>query len=161
MDNSTRKLDEQYMRIALSEASKALNWGDVPIGAVIVKDNRIISKAYNQVERKLSPLSHAELLAINKAIKKTGYKYLLDCTLYVTLEPCPMCAGAIVLSRIPRLVYSADDPKAGACSSLFSITSDKRLNHRCEVVYGVLKDESSRLLKTFFKGLREHKKNGY
>lgn len=148
------------MRIALVEARKALRWGDVPIGAVIIKGNEVIAKSYNQVEKKLSPLNHAEIIAINKAIKKIGYKHLLDCTIYTTLEPCPMCAGAIVLARIARLVYSADDPKSGASMSLYSITSDERLNHRCEVIKGVLKDESSELLKQFFKLLRKRNRNG-
>jgi tRNA(adenine34) deaminase len=154
------KDDEFYMRIALSEAKKALVTGDVPIGAIIVKDNVIIAKSYNQVEKKSSPLYHAEILAINKAIKKVGNKHLMDCTLYTTLEPCPMCAGAIVLARIPKLVYSTDDPKSGASVSLYSITSDKRLNHRCDVVSGILKEESSKLLKQFFQILRKNKKNG-
>ncbi len=160
MKASKAKDDEYFMKIALDEAKKALLSGDVPIGAVIVKDNRIISKSYNQVERKTSSLYHAELIAINKAIKKLGNKHLSDCTLYTTLEPCPMCAGAIVLSRIPRLVFSAEDPKTGASTSLFCITSEKRLNHRCTIVSGVLKDESSKLLKEFFQELRKIKKNG-
>lgn len=148
------------MRIALAEARKALRFGDVPIGAVIIKGNEVIVKSYNQVEKLSSPLHHAEIIAINKAIKKIGYKHLLDCTIYTTLEPCPMCAGAIVLARIARLVYSADDPKSGASNSLYSITSDERLNHRCEVTQGVLKDESSELLKQFFQQLRKRNKNG-
>lgn len=148
------------MRIALAEARKALRFGDVPIGAVIIKGNEVIAKSYNQVEKLSSPLQHAEIIAINKAIKKIGYKHLLDCTIYTTLEPCPMCAGAIVLARIARLVYSADDPKSGASNSLYSITSDERLNHRCEVTQGVLKDESSELLKQFFQQLRKRNKNG-
>lgn len=148
------------MRIALAEARKALRFGDVPIGAVIIKGNEVIAKSYNQVEKLSSPLHHAEIIAINKAIKKIGYKHLLNCTIYTTLEPCPMCAGAIVLARIARLVYSADDPKSGASNSLYSITSDERLNHRCEVTQGVLKDESSELLKQFFQQLRKRNKNG-
>ena len=142
------------MQIALSEARKALENEDVPIGAVIVSNGKIISRAYNQVEKKNDALAHAEILAIDKAIKKIGYKHLLDCEIYTTLEPCPMCAGAIVLARLKRLIYAATDPKSGASSSVLNITNNLSLNHRVEVIAGVLADESSELLKWFFQYIR-------
>jgi len=152
---STKNIEDFFMKFAILESKKSLKSGDVPVGAIIVKDNKIISRAHNQIEKKGDSTAHAELLAIQKAIKKLGYKHLLDCTLYVTLEPCAMCAGAIVLARIPRVVFGATDPKTGACGSLYNIVNDKRLNHRCEVISGVLEDECSKLLKDFFKKLRK------
>lgn len=149
-----KRNDEYFMQIALSEARKALESEDVPIGAVIVSNGKIISRAYNQVEKKNNALAHAELLAIDKAIKKIGYKHLLDCEIYTTLEPCPMCAGAIVLTRLKRLIFAAADPKSGASSSVLNITNNPSLNHRVEVSSGVLADESSELLKWFFQYIR-------
>lgn len=148
---------EKFMRSAIAEAKKAEKNGDVPIGAVIVKDDIVISTGFNRVEIDGNSLHHAEMTVINEAIKKTNYKHLLDCRIYVTLEPCPMCAGAIILSRIPVLCFGAYDPKAGASGSLYSITSDARLNHRCQIISGVLADECSSLLSDFFKHIRKKK----
>ncbi len=145
------------MSFAIIQAKKSLIFEDVPVGAVIVDDNGyIIAKGYNQIQKKQNPLMHAELIAIQKALKKS--KYLNNFTLYVTLEPCPMCAGAIILSRIGKVVYGASDPKAGAVDSLFNLLNDKRLNHRCKVISGILAEESSNLLKSFFHKLRLSKK---
>jgi tRNA(adenine34) deaminase len=148
---------ERFMHLAISEAKIAADYGDVPIGAVIVLDNEVIAKGYNRVELDNNALHHAEIMAINSAIESIGYKHLLDSSIYVTLEPCPMCAGAIVLSRIPKIIYGAKDPKAGASHSLYSITSDDRLNHRCEVISGVLEKECSAILSNFFKDIRKKK----
>ena len=149
---------QNFMLEALNEAKKSLESGDVPVGAVIVKDNLIIGKGHNQVEELQNATAHAEMNAIREAIKNTGYKHLLNSIIYATLEPCSMCAGAIVLARIPVLVYAAPDLKAGACNSLYSITEDERLNHRCEVISGILEFESSQLIKEFFIGIRERNK---
>ncbi len=148
------------MTLALDEARKSLRSEDVPIGAIIVnEDDEIISRGYNQVQKKRNPLMHAEIIALNKAIKKIGIKFLHDYRLYVTLEPCPMCAGAILLSRIGKVIYGADDPKSGSIRTLYQILSDNRLNHKSEILSGVLADESSNLLKSFFKRLRQNKKS--
>lgn len=151
--------DIKFMAAAIQEAKSALKSKDIPVGAVLVYNDKIIARSKNEVELQNDSTAHAELLSIKQAVNTLNYKHLHDCTLYITLEPCPMCAGAIVLARIPRIVYGTDDPKTGAVSSLFSITNDSRLNHRCEIVDGVLKDECSELLKNFFKNLRESKKN--
>jgi len=155
--NNNIEQHEEFMRLAISEALKASINGDVPIGAAIVNDGEVIAKGYNRVELDKNSLRHAELIAINQAIEVVGYKHLLESTMYVTLEPCPMCAGAIVMARIPRLVYGTTDPKAGASHSLYSITSDDRLNHRCDVLSGVLEDKCSKLLSEFFKEIRKKK----
>lgn len=151
------KDDLYFMKSALKEAKKSLLSGDVPVGCVIVKENQIIAKAHNEVEKKSNSLLHAEIIAINKAVKKIGYKHLLNCRIYVTLEPCVQCAGSIVLSRITELVYGASDPKAGAVQNLYNICNDPRLNHRCVVRSGVLEKECSMIIKEFFKRLREEK----
>lgn len=143
-----------YMKIALKEAMKSLKSDDVPVGAIIVKDNLILSKAHNEVEKRRDPTAHAELLAVRKALKILNEKYLLDCTMFTTLEPCTMCAGVLVLSRIKKVVFSAHDPKSGAGGSVLNILSNPQLNHRIEVVGGILEEESSKLLKEFFKKLR-------
>lgn len=150
--------DERYIREALKQAYRSLKAEDVPVGAVIVRNGEIVARGYNQVEKRQNPIAHAEIIAIEKATRKLGYKHLLDCDIYVTLEPCAMCCGAIVLARLRRLVFGAYDPKTGAAVSLYNITNDQRLNHRLEVVGGILKDECSEILKNFFKKLR--KKNG-
>lgn len=147
--------DDRWMNEALLEAKKAFVNDDVPIGCVIVKDERIIGRGYNRVEIDSDATAHAEILAMKDAIKCNGYKHLLDTTLYTTLEPCAMCAGAIVLARIPRIVIAACDLKAGASGSVLNITQNERLNHRCDVVNGVMQAESSDLLKFFFKKLRD------
>jgi len=144
-----------WMSFALEEAEKARELGETPVGAVIVKDGRIIGRGGNRVETLKDPTAHAEIIAIGAAAEQTGYERLLDATIYVTLEPCTMCAGAIVLSRIPRLVYGAADPKTGACGSLYNICRDERLNHTVEVVNGIMEPECSALLKRFFREIRE------
>jgi len=138
------------MRAALVEARAAHEDGDVPIGAVVVRAGRIIGRGHNQREKLNDPTAHAETVAISAAAAEVGSWRLENCALYVTLEPCAMCAGAIVLSRMERLVFGAIDPKAGACVSLYKITSDPRLNHRVPHVSGVLGDECAALLRDFF-----------
>lgn len=147
--------DREMMREALLEAHATSISGDVPIGCVIVHDGRIIGRGRNRVEKRQIATAHAELEAIENAVRNTGYKHLLDSTMYVSLEPCSMCSGAIVLTRIERLVFAAFDPKAGASGSLYQITEDDRLNHRCVVEGGLLADESSQLLKNFFRKIRQ------
>jgi tRNA(adenine34) deaminase len=143
------------MGAALDEARLALTHDDVPIGGVIVDaDGNELARAHNARERDQDPTAHAELLALKQAAEKRGSWRLDGTTMYVTLEPCAMCAGALVLARVSRLVYAAADPKAGAVGSLFNIAQDPRLNHRLEVTSGVLEDEASALLKAFFKGKR-------
>lgn len=144
-----------YMKLALKEAKRSLITEDVPIGALIIEDGKIISKAHNEVERRKDPTAHAELLAISKAIKKKGTKFLTNCILYSTVEPCSMCAGAIVLSRIKVVVFGANDEKAGAGGSVLNILSNPKLNHRVQIVKGVLKDECVELIKNFFQRLRK------
>ena len=146
--------DEAAMRLALAEARAAEAHGDVPIGAVVVRAGRVIAARHNERELTGDPTAHAEVLALRDAAAAVGHWRLLDCTLYVTLEPCAMCAGAIVNSRVPRVVYAATDPKAGAVRSLFEIADDPRLNHRAEVAAGVLADDAAQLLKAFFAARR-------
>ncbi len=145
---------EEWLRLALEEARSAGAAGDVPVGAVIVHDGVIIGRGQNRVERLRDPTAHAEMLAIREASASLGYERLAGATLYVTLEPCAMCAGAIVLARLERLVYGADDPKTGACGSLRDIVRDTRLNHQVAVTRGVLAETCSGLLKEFFKAKR-------
>jgi tRNA(adenine34) deaminase len=143
------------MHLALDEAREALTHDDVPIGCVVVDaDGTELARAHNARERDADPTAHAELVALREAAAKKGSWRVDGATLYVTLEPCAMCAGAMVLARIKRLVYGATDPKAGATGSLYNIVQDERLNHRLEVTGGVLADESSELLKSFFKAKR-------
>ena len=149
-----RTVDEQYMRIAFDQAKTAEENGDVPIGAVIVHNNQIIAKAYNQKEQLQDPTAHAEIIALTQAAAALENWHLNGCTMYVTLEPCPMCAGALVLARIDRLVYGCDDPKTGAVKSLYTIVQDSRLNHRLEVTSGVLADECAKQLQDFFEKRR-------
>ncbi|NSL52326.1 tRNA adenosine(34) deaminase TadA [Calidifontibacillus erzurumensis] len=150
--------DQYYMKIAIEEANKAESIGEVPIGAVIVKDGTIIARAHNLRESEQRAIAHAELLAIDEACKKLGTWRLTGTTLYVTLEPCPMCAGAIVLSRVDRVVFGAFDPKGGCVGTLMNLVQDDRFNHIAEVKSGVLEEECSFLLSNFFKKLRERKK---
>ncbi|MBM7557258.1 tRNA adenosine(34) deaminase TadA [Halanaerobacter jeridensis] len=147
--------DEQYMEIALEEAQKAFAKEEVPIGAIIVKDSEIIAKAHNLKESNQDPTAHAEILAIDQAVEKLGGWRLLDCTMYVTIEPCVMCAGALVESRVERLVFGAPEPKSGAAGSVFNLTNNDRLNHRLEVESGVLAADCKQLMKDFFVKLRE------
>lgn len=151
--------DEKYMQIALKEAEKAEKKGEVPIGAVIVHEDKVIATGYNHRETTQTTLSHAELIAIEKANKVLNSWRLEDCILYVTLEPCPMCAGAIVQSRIKRVVYGASDPKAGCAGTLMNLLQEDKFNHQVEVTSGVLKEECSALLSDFFRQLRKEKKN--
>ena len=139
-----------WMRAALDLARQAFEEGEVPVGAVIVHGERIIGTGYNQREQLRDPTAHAEMIAITQAAEELGSWRLTDCTLYCTLEPCPMCAGAIVQARIPTVIYGTVDPKAGACHSLFQLTSDPRLNHRATVLGGVLQDECRSILQEFF-----------
>jgi len=145
-----RAEDDRYMRAALAEALAAGDEGEVPVGAVVVLNGRVIGRGHNQREKLTDPTAHAEMLALTAAAGFIGDWRLDGCTLYVTLEPCPMCAGAIVLARLPRLVYGATDPKAGACTSLYSIPTDPRLNHRVELTGSVLGGECATLLTGFF-----------
>ena len=146
--------DQRHMRLALRLASRAAGRDEVPVGAVVVCDGRIVGRGRNQVETRRSALRHAEMIALEQAAKTLGRWRLTGCTLYVTLEPCAMCAGAMVLSRIDRLVYAAGDPKAGACGSVSDIIREKRLNHHITIVHGLLADEASALLKEFFRNKR-------
>ncbi len=154
MRKTLKHPDEKFMRHALNEARKAAQKGEVPVGAVVVKDGKIIGRGHNLTEQKQSALTHAELTALSKASKKLGSWRLNDCDLYVTLEPCTMCAGAIVLSRVRNLIYGATDPKAGAVHSTAQVMDNGKLNHRVHVTQGVLKEECSRTLSEFFKQLR-------
>jgi tRNA(adenine34) deaminase len=147
--------DERWMRVALGEAERAAAIGEVPVGAVLVAGSEAAGRGFNRREIDRDPLAHAELLAIREAALRLGSWRLVDTTLYVTLEPCAMCAGALVQSRIRRLVYGAADPKAGYCGTLGDIPRDPRLNHRLEVSSGVLADECAQALRRFFAALRE------
>lgn len=153
------KKDQTYMIEALVEAEKAAALGEVPIGAVIVYQGEIIARAHNLRETTQNATTHAELLAIQQACAKVGSWRLEEMTLYVTLEPCPMCAGAILQSRIPRVVYGARDIKAGCVDSLYRLLNDARFNHECEVTEGILAEECGGILTRFFRNLREQKKN--
>jgi tRNA(adenine34) deaminase len=145
---------DTLMRLALSEAQAAFEEDEAPIGAVIVRDGQVIAAAHNQREQLRDPTAHAEMIAITQAAAALGDWRLERCALYVTLEPCPMCAGAIVQARIPRVVYGAADPKAGAAQSLYRLLDDNRLNHRAEVVAGVLAPECGEILTRFFEQKR-------
>jgi tRNA(adenine34) deaminase len=146
--------DERLMRLALEEARRSEGWGDVPIGAVVSRGEEVLARAGNERERRGDPTAHAEILAIREAAERAGSWRLDGCALYVTLEPCAMCAGAMVLARIDRLVIGAADPKAGFAGSLGDLVRDPRLNHRAEVTSGVLADESGALLRDFFASRR-------
>jgi tRNA(adenine34) deaminase len=143
-----------YMKKALLQAEKALEEDEVPIGAVIVKDGQIISRAHNAKEKTGLATRHAEIIAIEKACKKTGDWRLNGCEMYVTLEPCPMCAGAIINARIDKLFFGAYDEKAGCCGTLYNLLQDGRFNHRVQVVGGVMREECARILNDFFKSKR-------
>lgn len=147
------------MRVAIDQAEIARENGDVPVGAVIVHEGRLIAKAYNQRRQLNDPTAHAEIIALTQAAEAVGSWRLEGCTIYVTLEPCPMCAGALVLARIDRLVYGCDDSKTGACGSLYNIVQDDRLNHRLEVTSGIMESECRRQLQEFFAHRRQENKN--
>ncbi len=148
-----------WMGLALKEAHKAKIKGEVPVGAIIVKDDKVVARGYNLKESKNNPILHAELIVIQKAALKLKTWRLTDCDLYITLEPCLMCSGAIIQARLHNVYIATEDPKAGACCSLYQVFDDKRLNHQPKWRTGLLKDESSVLLKTFFKELRVRNKN--
>jgi tRNA(Arg) A34 adenosine deaminase TadA len=156
MELSQQEIDERYMRMAIDAALVAEENGDVPIGTVIVHEGRVIAKAYNQREQLKDPTAHAEIIALTQAAAALGMWRLHGGTIYVTLEPCPMCAGALVLARLDRLVYGCPDPKTGACGSLYDIVRDGRLNHRLEVTAGILADDCTRLLQGFFRQRRRN-----
>ena len=157
-ESMSSQTDERYMRQAIEQAKIAEENGDVPIGAIIVYKNQIIGKAYNQRQQLADPTAHAEIIALTQAAAALETWRLNGCTMYVTLEPCPMCAGALVLARIDRLVYGCDDPKTGAVKSLYNIVTDERLNHRLEVTAGVLAEDCSRQLQNFFQKRRSEEK---
>jgi tRNA(adenine34) deaminase len=153
----TQHEHEIYMREAIAEAEKAAAIGEVPIGAVIVRNGEIVGRGYNLRETQKDPTLHAEMIAIREASLKLGGWRLIGCTLYVTLEPCPMCAGAIVQSRVEQVVYGAADPKAGCAGTLMNLLDEPRFNHQVPVVEGVLGEECGQLLKDFFRRLRQKK----
>lgn len=155
MDEADNQMHERYMAMALREAEDAAEAGEVPCGAVIVRDGRILGRAHNQVEQLKDPTAHAEILAITQAAAALQDWRLTGCTIYVTKEPCPMCAGAIVLARIPDLVFAVPDPKRGGAVSVFSIVNCPTLNHRVRVTQGVLADACKAELQSFFRKLRE------
>ncbi len=149
-----KNIHQNYMRQAFHLAEMAYKKGEVPIGAVVVHENRIIGKGYNQVEMLGDSTAHAEMIAISAANSTLQNKYLEDCTLYVTIEPCPMCAGALVWSKIKRVVFGAMDEKAGACGTVFNISSNKKLNHNIEIIQGVMEADCKYLLQEFFRSKR-------
>lgn len=157
MDSMNETSHTQWMKYAITEAQKAEEIGEVPIGAVIVKDGKIIGSGYNRRETHLDPTAHAEIIAIQQASEVLQSWRLLGCTLYVTLEPCPMCAGAIVQARIPTVVYGTSDPKAGCAGTLMNLLQEERFNHQTEVISNVRRDECAALLSHFFKQLRQKK----
>jgi tRNA(adenine34) deaminase len=146
--------DAGFMELALAEAERAAHHDDVPIGAVVVREGEIIAAAGNERELRGDPTAHAEVLALRAAAEKVGTWRLEDTTMYVTLEPCPMCAGALVLARVSRLVYGCQDPRAGAALSLYNITQDPRLNHQLEITTGVLEERCASVLRSFFEEKR-------
>lgn len=156
MDQSTQ--DAEYMQLAIEQAKIAESYDEVPIGAVVVYEGEVIARGYNRRELDEDPAGHAEFIALKKASEKLGHWRLSGCTVYVTLEPCLMCAGLMYQSRIDRCVYGARDPKAGALGTLYQINADERLNHRFEVTAGVLEDECAGLLSGFFAKLRTRRK---
>lgn len=149
---------EIYMKYAIEEAKKAEEIGEVPIGAVIIYEGEVVGRGYNLRERDQDPTAHAEMIAIKEASERLGSWRLIDCDLYVTLEPCPMCAGAIIQSRVRRVIFGTLDPKAGCAGSLMNLLQDSRFNHQTEIEVGVLQDECSQLLTNFFRRIREKKK---
>ncbi len=146
--------DEYFMRLALREAARALEHEDVPIGALVVREGEVIGSGHNEREVRADPTAHAEMIALREAARSLGSWRVLDAVMYVTLEPCAMCAGAIVLARVPRIVFGATDPKAGAAGSVFDILDEPRLNHRPRVESGLLAEDSADLLRAFFSSRR-------
>jgi len=158
MDRGLSALDFRYMQAALRQADQAAARGEVPVGAVVVSGGKIVGRGYNLREAKHDPTAHAEMIALRQAARKLQSWRLNGATMYVTCEPCPMCAGALVLARLKRLVYGCDDPRAGAVRSLYRLLEDPRLNHRLEVVSGVCAEECQERLSRFFDRLRQRKK---
>jgi tRNA(adenine34) deaminase len=156
-----KKLQQYYMQEALKEARQAFQEDEVPVGAVIVHDRQIIARGHNQIERLKDPTAHAEMIAITSAANYLGTKWLNGVSLYVTIEPCSMCAGALVLARIKNLYFGASDPKTGACGSVINIVNHKKLNHRIKVTGGILEAECGLLLKDFFKKKRSKNKKKF
>ena len=154
MNDDDYSTDLRWMQRALEAARQAGLAQEVPVGAVVVADGELVAVGANARQGGLDPLGHAEIIAIRAAAQKLGSRYLTGCSLYVSLEPCAMCAGAIVLARVQRLIYGADDPKAGACGSLYNIPQDGRLNHQVKITSGILADESRQLLSEFFRAQR-------
>ena len=154
-DPNQEQPHQHFMQMALGEARAAADEDEVPVGAVIVRDGRVLAAAHNQRETLQDPTAHAEMIAITQAATAIGGWRLEDCVLYVTLEPCPMCAGAIVQARIPIVIYGATDPKAGAVHSLFGLLTDTRLNHQCQATGGILADSCSAILSEFFQKQRK------
>ncbi|MFA5156982.1 MAG: tRNA adenosine(34) deaminase TadA [Candidatus Omnitrophota bacterium] len=152
----TARKHEEFMQEALKEAQKAFLEDEVPVGAVIVHENKVIARGHNQVERLKDPTAHAEMIALTSACACLGSKWLNAASLYVTIEPCSMCAGALVLARVKTITYGADDPKTGACGSVTNIVNNKKLNHRISVKKGILKQECGLLLKEFFRKKRNN-----
>lgn len=150
--------DEYYMKEALKAAQDAYDAGEVPIGAVIVHNGEIIGRGFNRRNTEGNPLCHAEIIAINEAAHSMGDWRIEECTMYVTVEPCPMCAGAIVQARIPRVVYGAKNPKAGCAGSVLDVLNEPKLNHQVDVTEGVLKEECAAMMKEFFKRFRKKEK---
>lgn len=154
-----KSVHHKYMQLAIEQARKAISNGDVPVGAVIVRNEEIIGTGYNMVEKMGDPTLHAEIIALREASENIGAKFIYDSTLYVTLEPCVMCVGAIVLARLKCIVFGSDDLKMGACGSLFSIPAEPQLNHRVEVIGGINSTACSKLLSDFFEQIRIKKEN--
>jgi tRNA(adenine34) deaminase len=154
MHSHSAEEDSHFMRMALEQAARSAVIGEVPIGAVLVHEGRVLAQSHNYREAWQDPTAHAEMIVIREGAKALGRWRLIDSTLFVTLEPCAMCLGAMVLARIPRLVFGARDPKAGACGSVLDFACEPRLNHRINVVAGILEEESQRMLTEFFKELR-------
>lgn len=153
-----KKIDDIYMREALKEAGKALEEDEVPVGAVVVHKGKIIARGHNQIERLKDPTAHAEMLSLTSATNYLGTKWLNGASIYVTIEPCSMCSGALVLARIKNIYFGAKDPKTGACGSVFNIACNRKLNHRIEVKGGILKKECGLLLSDFFKKKRDERR---
>ena len=158
MELSAVAPEHMFMREALKQAKTAAGCDEVPVGAVVVHDNKIIAKAYNQVEMLKDPKAHAEMIAITQAAGALSCKWLHQCTIYVTIEPCSMCAGALILARVKRICFGAADPKTGACGSVFNITDNSTLNHKIEVHQGLLAEECGSLVSTFFEAKRKASK---
>lgn len=154
MEQPLWQIHQKFMSRALMLAEQAYDEGEIPVGAIVVHEGQIVGKGYNQTERLNDPTAHAEMLAISAACETLSEKYLGECTLYVTLEPCPMCAGAAVWSKLGRIVYGASDARSGACGTVMNVTNHKKLNHEVEIIQGILEQDCSYFLREFFKNKR-------